>query len=183
MITLPVTTRNVSECLSAAVVEERKTNRACFMKLLASIKFLARQGLPLRGDGIGEVDGNLNQLLQLRISEESDSKLADWIKKKSSKFTSHDIQNEMLHIMAVRVILVNVQSSKFAIMINETTDVGTQEQVVVVFRWVNSHLVTHEDFVGLYLTDFTTSNALVALKRCILLQMNLKLENCRGSVL
>ena len=43
---------NVGELLLAAVAEENKANQACFMKLLTSIKFLARQGLPVRGDGI-----------------------------------------------------------------------------------------------------------------------------------
>jgi hypothetical protein len=65
-------------------------------------------------------------------------------------------------------------------MIDETTDVATHEQVVVVFRWVDSHLESHEDFVGMYVTDLITSNALVALIKDVLLRMNLKLENCRG---
>jgi hypothetical protein len=161
MITLPVTTRHVGECLSSAVAEEKRINRACFMKLLTSVQFLARQGLALRGDGKGEVDGNFNQLLKLRSKDESDGMLTEWMKKKSSKYTRHDIQNEMLHIMAMRILrslLVNIQSSKFTIMIDETTDVATHEQVVVVFRWVESH----EDFVGMYVTDLITSNALVA---------------------
>ena len=183
MITLPATTQDIGECLSSAVAEAKKNSRACFMKVLTSIKFLARQGLPLRGDGIGELEGNFNQLIQLRSIDESDGKLAEWIKKKSSKYTSHDIQNEILQVMALRIlrsIMVNIQSSKFTIMIDETTDISTQEQVVVVFRWVDSHLVAHEDFVGLYVTNSTTANALVALIKDVLLRMNLKLENCRG---
>ena len=79
------------------------------MKVLTSIKFLARQGLPLRGDGIGELEGNFNQLIQLRSIDESDGKLAEWIKKKCSKY---DIQNEILQVMALCILrskMVNVQ--------------------------------------------------------------------------
>ena len=43
---------------------------------------------------------------------------------------------------------MNIQSSTFTIMIDETTDVSTKEQVVIVFRWVDSLLMSHEDFVG-----------------------------------
>ena len=50
----------------------------------------------------------------------------------------------------------------------------------MVFHRVNSHSVLHEDFVGLYVTDLITSNAIVVLIKDVLLWMNLKLENCRG---
>ena len=52
------------------------------MKLMTSIKFLARQVLPLRVDDSGEVDGNFNQLLKLRSEDESDGKPAELIKKR-----------------------------------------------------------------------------------------------------
>ena len=55
-----------------------------------------------------------------------------------------------------------------------------KEQVVLVFRWVDNHLVPHEEFVGLYQTDSITSNALVAVIRDALLRLNQKMECCRG---
>ena len=55
MIVLPATNRDIGECLSTSLALE---NRACFLKLLGSVRFLARQGLALRGDGIGEPDSN-----------------------------------------------------------------------------------------------------------------------------
>ena len=59
----------------------------------------------------------------------------------------------------------------------------TQEQVVIAFRWLDSHLIPHEDFVSLYLTDSTISNALVSFIKDVLVRMNLNLKNCRASVL
>ena len=38
-------------------------------------------------------------------------------------------------------------------MVDETMDVSNQEQVVVVFCWVDGNLDSHEDFVGLYVTN------------------------------
>ena len=65
-------------------------------------------------------------------------------------------------------------------MIDENTNVSTTEQVVVVFRWVNSFLQVNEDFVGLYKTHSISSDSLYALIKDALLRFNLKLENCRG---
>ena len=38
-------------------------------------------------------------------------------------------------------------------MIDETTDLSNTKQVVLVFRWVDSELSVHEEFLGLYQTD------------------------------
>ena len=44
-------------------------------------------------------------------------------------------------------------------MVDETTDVSTTEQVVLVFRWVDNLLHVHEYFVGLYQTESITSDS------------------------
>ena len=51
IVTLPATTRDVGELLSAAYAHEQLDRRQCFMKLLSNVRFLARQALPLRGYG------------------------------------------------------------------------------------------------------------------------------------
>ena len=183
MITIPATHSDVGESLSSTLAHEKQINRECFLKLISSIGFLARQNLALRGDRAGEPDSNFIQLLQLRAEDEDDGKLVRWMKKKSSKYTSHVIQNEILQVKALRVlrqVASNVQATNFTIMIGETTDTSTTEQVVFVLRWVDSSLQVHEDFVGLYETDSISSNSLCALVKDVLLRFNLKLENCRG---
>lgn len=67
MITLPKTTiaSNVAEMLSKSHTAEKKDNRQLFMKILQNIKFLACQGIALRGDGSGG-DSNILHLLKLR---------------------------------------------------------------------------------------------------------------------
>lgn len=66
MFTLPATTRHVGELLSTQVVEDRKRNRASLLHILRALRFLARQGLPLRGSALTkEFDSNLSQLLRL----------------------------------------------------------------------------------------------------------------------
>ena len=68
------------------------------MKILTNLQFLARQSLPLRGDG-DESDSNFIQLLMLRGLD--DSRIKEWMQKKINKYTSPEIQNELLQTMAL----------------------------------------------------------------------------------
>ena len=69
VVTNPSTHCDVGECLSTSLALERKETRACFLKVM---KFLARQGLALRGDRVGELESNFIQVLNLRAREEPD---------------------------------------------------------------------------------------------------------------
>ena len=74
--------------------------------------------------------------------------------------TAPDMQNEILKTMALQVVLRQVVESIcsapfLTIMVDETTDVSNAEQVVVCFRWVDSNLEPHEEFIGLYQVEST----------------------------
>ena len=56
--------RDVSEMLSSKVASDKVKNRLYFPKIISTIKFLARQGLSLRGDG-DEFQCNFYQLMLL----------------------------------------------------------------------------------------------------------------------
>ena len=68
------------------------------LKVLSCIQFLARQGLPLRGGG-DESDGNFLQLL--KFQGQDDDVMREWLQRKCNKYTSHEIQNDLLKIMAL----------------------------------------------------------------------------------
>ncbi len=114
---------------------------------------MAQQGLPLRGDGSDELDSNFYQMLKLKSEE--DPRVNDWLKNKKNKYTSGDIQNAILKVMAMRVLRNignSLQSPPFiTIMMDETTDASNREQVTLVFRSVSDTLDVNEDFLGLYL--------------------------------
>ena len=59
------------------------------------------QGLLLRGDG-DEDDNNFVQLMKAR--EEDDTNLLEWMKKNPNKYTCSDMQNEILKVMAFKVV-------------------------------------------------------------------------------
>lgn len=113
--------------------------------ILSSVRFLARQGLALQGDG-SDASANLIQLLCFRALQ--------WLHRSARKHTASENQNEMLELMAhqvLRMILKDIHSSPFlAVMVDETTDKSNKEQLTLVVRWVNDDFTVSEEFLGLY---------------------------------
>ena len=122
MFTLPATTGNVGEMLSRAHAQERLANRDYLLKLFQNIQFLSRQGIALCGHD--EQNSNFIQLLQLRSVD--DYKILEYLTSKTDKYTSHQMQNEMLQVMALRILreICNlVRGAPFySIMADEVTD-------------------------------------------------------------
>lgn len=79
----------VVEQLSSVAEKTRVEHRNMLLKVFSSLRFLVRQGLPLRGHR--EEEGNLLQLLYLR--SEDDPQLARWVK--TQDYLSPTIVNEM----------------------------------------------------------------------------------------
>ena len=149
-------------------------------KVLQTIRFLARQGIALRGDG-NEDDSNFIQLLKLRAND--DSCIHDYLSKKTDKYTSPTVVNEIIAITALRIlrqIAGCIQNGVwYSIMADEVTD-SSKEQLVICLRWVDNHLNSHEEFIGLYSVDQIDAATLVHVIKDTLIRLNLKLEDCRG---
>ena len=109
---------------------------------MSNAHFLARQGLAFRGDG---EESNFIRLLYLRA--EDDGMLLDWTKQKTNKYTSGDMQNEIVKVMSLREMSRSIQHAPFFshVMVDETTDAANIEQVVICLRWVSETLAVHED--------------------------------------
>ena len=69
MVILPATTQDIGEQLSSQHARDKEQNRRMLLKITSCVRFLARQGLSLRGDG-DETNSNFLALLSLR--EEDD---------------------------------------------------------------------------------------------------------------
>ena len=108
-----------------------------------------------------------------------------WMLKRTDKYTSHDMQNDMLKVMAYKVLRnINSQlhsSSFFTIMADETTDVSNKEQIVIFFRYVNNNdFSVEEEFLGLYCVPSIESDTLASILKDTLSRLNLKLFKVRG---
>ena len=87
IITLPATTGDVGELLNSCHKQEKEVARDMLQIILSSVRFLARQGLALRGNN-SDAESNLLQLLKLR-SEEC-PQLCTWLQRERLKYTSHE---------------------------------------------------------------------------------------------
>lgn len=77
-----------------------------------------------------------------------------WIEKKSDKYVSHDLQNEVISIMANQLhrdLVRDISNSFFSIITDEYTDVSNNEQLVICLRWIDQNIDAHEDFFWILL--------------------------------
>ena len=93
VITLPRTTGDIGEMLSSTFAIEKQDNPCYLLKVAETIKLLARQGIPLRGDG-DEADSNSMQLLHLHVPV--DPQMLSCMQRRRDKYTSPQIQKELL---------------------------------------------------------------------------------------
>ena len=180
-VDLPSSVKDIAETLQRELTKQKSENRQMLLKILSNIRFLARQSIAIRGDG-DEENSNFIQLFKLR--GEDDPKFAKWLKKKTDKYVSADIQNELLKVMGLQVlrdIATSLHSAEFySIMVDETTDVSNKEQAVLCFRWVSDDLIAQEDFVGLYGIENTEAKTLVNMILDVLTRLNLSIKKLRG---
>ena len=131
VITEPKTIGDVGEMLSSTLSAEKQTNRQHLLKAAESVKFLARQAIPYRGNGD---EGNFLQLMKLRAIDVSS--ITTYLQCKTDKYVSPQVQNELTMIMAnhiLRDISISINKAKyFALLADEVTDISNKEQVVII---------------------------------------------------
>ena len=181
VIRLPSTTKHIGVLLSEQYAREMAKSRRMLLKILNSIRFLARQVLLLWGH-CDNSDGNLYQLLKLQAGE--DHELLGWLQRRVNKYTSPEIQNDLIKVMAmyvIRNISEKLQKSPFVtIMVDETTDVTNQEQITVVMCRLDNHLEVYEEFLGLYAVSSINAATLFDVIKDTMLLLNLPISKLRG---
>lgn len=168
--------------LSAQHSSDQKHHRLMFSKLLSSIRFLARQGLALRGhyEDINSLDGNLYKLLLLRA--EDCPELKSWVHQK--EYTSPQIVNEIIGLMGntiLRTILTSIKTSMwFSIIADEATDVSRNEQMSLTIRWTDNSYQIFEEPIGLVQLPDTKADTIFGVIKDLLIRCSLSLSQCRG---
>lgn len=141
--------------------DQKRENRMYLIKVLSTIKYLARQGIAFRGDK-DDSDSNFVQLLKLRSSD--DPRIQTWMKR-TKDFTSPELQNEFLKVMSIEILRKQIkqiqQAQFFTIMADETVDSSNKEQLVICLRWVDVDFEPHENFVGMYHIDNTEASTIL----------------------
>ena len=168
--------------LSSQLRNQQAHHRTMLMRLLESIQFLVRQGLPLRGhkEGLADLGGNLYQLLLLR--GKACPGLTPWLKEK--EYTSPIIVNEFINQMGqsvLRKLLSEASASMwFSILADEATDVSHNEQMSISIRWVDTDYDVHEDTLGLIQLPNTRAETIFSAIKDILIRCSLPMKQCCG---
>ena len=88
------------------------------------------------------------------------------MERQTNKYTSHEIQNDMLKIMG-RSMLNNIlsfihESTYVSIMVDETTDISYKEQLSLVMYRVDHNLDVYKEFLGMDQIDSTTAESITS---------------------
>ena len=79
----------------------------------------------------GDTDAESNQPLLLK-----------WLERNEDRYTSHDIQNEIIAITAnhvIRDLVSEIRGGFFSILCDGYTDVSNKEKLTICIRWANEH--------------------------------------------
>ena len=170
---------NILEKLNDQSASERSLASRCLVEIFTTLQYLGRQGISIRGHTT--VDSNFQQLLKLRTRDNKE--LSQWLTRKT-KWTSAEIQNEIIEIMAqfiVRKMSADIKERKyFAIQADETADQSRIEQMCVSIRSVTDSLEAEENILGLYALDECNSASITQALMDVLLRLGLNIADCRG---
>jgi len=178
----------LQQCKTAPVIaqvskqkeKQQQDARKALLKMLSSLKYLARQGLAIRGH---ETDtGNYYQLVKLRSDDVPE--LQTWLQK-TTNFMSSDIQNEMLTLLANNVVhqlveTIRNESQQFAIILDGTQDCSGMEQESLCVRYVDLNLQVHEVFLDLFEPSDTCGGTLARTIEESLMRLGLSIDEVRA---
>ena len=170
---------NIAQTMCLANQFQQKKARSCLKNIVTTLKFLARQGLSIRGSDSDE-NSNFQQALKMRSKDVPE--LAEWLEGRY-KWTSPLIQNEMLKLLAREVslkIAEAVAGRPFAIICDGTTDVSGIEQESLCVRFVDNTGEVCEHFLCVIDPPDTSGKTLAAMIEGALLGYGLPISDVRG---
>ena len=139
---------DIADMFSSENSKQKEQNWECLLKVFSTIRLLCRQRQAIRG----HTDEESNYFQTLQFKAEFDKTFTAWMEKKSDRFISHSVQNEMIELIASSIITKIIDEIRnanfFATLMDETRDISNIEQATTCLRWVDKNLVVHEDFIG-----------------------------------
>ncbi|XP_071499042.1 zinc finger MYM-type protein 1-like [Diadema antillarum] len=170
---------NVAQRLDTRAQEESKQNTQYLLTIITTLKYLAKQGLAIRG----HTDQNSNFMTLLQLRSEEIKGLDRWLTRKTS-WTSHQIQEEIINLMSstvMRQLAAEMGGKPFAILADETADVSRIEQLCICVRTATENLVLEENVLGLYSLDKCDAESIFKTMKDALIRYNLPLSLCRAA--
>ncbi|CAN6560065.1 unnamed protein product [Malus baccata var. baccata] len=128
--------------------------------------------------------GNYIELMQfLADHNEKVRKIVFENAPKNLKYTSSDIQNDLVHacvIETINVITKDIEGTFFSLLVDGSRDASNKEQMAVVLRYVNKKGEAIEKFLGVQHVSSTTSISLEETIERLFATTNLSMSKLRG---
>jgi len=178
---------HIENILEEATDREKERNRLRLRTSIAAVKWLTFQSCAFRGrDERPQSKNRGNFIEMLKLLVEFNPEIASVILEnapKYCKYTSPDIQKEILSIFAMKVrkhIREEIGDAKFSILVDETCDVAKREQMALVFRFVDINGVLQERFFDLIHVKNTKALTLKEELCIVLSKYGFDIQNLRG---
>lgn len=158
--------------LSTQVKEDQMKARKALSVIFSSIKYLCKQGFPIRGHDYQ--NGPLYSLLLERAADVPE--LKEWLCRRDS-WLSNNIQNEIIQMFAHEVqrnIVKEAETSEYISLIADgTTDCAGEEQFSICIQYVTNSLHVHNSFLGFYNSPSSTAVILTEVIKDVLIRLNI----------
>ncbi|XP_066357925.1 uncharacterized protein [Miscanthus floridulus] len=178
---------HIENILEEATDREKERNRLRLRTSIAAVKWLTFQSCAFRGrDETPQSKNRGNFIEMLKLLGEFNPEIASVILEnapKYCKYTSPDIQKEILSIFVMKVrkhIREEIGDAKFSILVDETCDVAKREQMALVFRFVDINGVLQERFFDLIHVKNTKALTLKEELCTVLSKYGFDIQNLRG---
>ena len=169
----------INALLSSETEKSQGVARKALDTMFSSVRYLLRQGFPLRGDDHN--DGAFYQLVKERCRDFPE--VESWMKRKNN-WMSDTIQNEILQQIghSIQTVITDEarQSEFFGITADGTTDCAGQEQFSITLQYVTSELTVKSMFLGFYNPPATDGETLHKVIVDVFQRLNLSLEKIQG---
>jgi hypothetical protein len=151
------------------------------------LKFLLRQGLACRGHDESEDSQNKGNFLELlNWLAENFEEVGKVVLKNAPRnciLTAPQIQRDIINCCAketTNLIMEDLGSEYFAILVDESSDVYQKEQLTLCLRYVDKKGKVVERFLGVIHVENTTSLILKNVIQSLLMDHSLSLSMVRG---
>ena len=189
--------RTILESLQAHKKEDTSQLFSALQSVTKSVILCGRLGLPLRGhrdwgrldseQDIKDGEGVIRSLLKFRV-DAGDQQLRQFLRASPGNALriSWGTQNELIGMcgreIAEQIVSKVQQAGMYSIIVDETTDTSTQEQVALCVRYVDGadERTVREDFVGIVATTDTTGSGLAETIMTKLEGIGLSIDQARG---
>ncbi|ESR54916.1 hypothetical protein CICLE_v10018973mg [Citrus x clementina] len=160
----------------------KREYRLCLTAVIDCIRFLLRQGLAFRGNNKSQSLDNRGNFLLANHNEEIKGVIFNNAPA-NLQMTSPDIQKQIVSVCSAetsRAIIKEIGDSLFSVMIDESRDISTKEQMAVVLRYVDKRGHVVERFIGIEHVIDTKAVSLKASLDIVFARHGLSMSRLRG---